>query len=75
VGFRYTARSVAHRYAVTGYVKNITDGSVEVLAEGDQEEVRSFLADLEEQMRGHIARREVAWGEASGAFEGFAVRF
>lgn len=34
VGFRYTARSIAQSYAVTGYVKNVADGSVELVVEG-----------------------------------------
>ena len=34
VGFRYTTRSVASRFAVTGYVRNLPDGRVELVAEG-----------------------------------------
>ncbi|MBL8829940.1 MAG: acylphosphatase, partial [Planctomycetaceae bacterium] len=34
VGFRVTTRSIAQRFAVTGWVRNLPDGSVELLAEG-----------------------------------------
>ena len=34
VGFRYTARQLASRYDVTGFVRNLTDGRVELLVDG-----------------------------------------
>ena len=34
VGFRYTAHNIARRHDVTGYVKNLTDGRVELVMEG-----------------------------------------
>ena len=39
VGFRWNVKDVSSEYSVTGYVKNLSDGSVEMLAEGEQEEV------------------------------------
>ena len=38
IGFRYTAREVACGYEVTGFVRNLPDGRVEMAAEGDEEE-------------------------------------
>ena len=46
VGFRYTACRVAAGYEVGGYVRNLADGSVECLAEGDPAEIDGFLAEL-----------------------------
>ena len=43
IGFRYTAREVACGYEVTGFVRNLPDGRVEMAAEGDEEEVAAFL--------------------------------
>ena len=75
VGFRYTARATAGSWAVDGFVKNITDGSVRVVAEGDEPEVEAFLQALEDQMSGCIRRRELVWQEPTGEFSGFSVRF
>lgn len=46
VGFRYTARRIAEGYAVGGYVRNLPDGGVELVAEGEAAEVESFLRDV-----------------------------
>jgi len=75
VGFRYTARSVAQRYSVSGFVKNLTNGDVEVTAEGHQAQVEQFVADLEREMQGYVDSRTVEWGAPTGEFRGFTVRF
>ncbi|HEY3245252.1 MAG TPA: acylphosphatase [Phycisphaerae bacterium] len=54
VGFRYTAYQLAQGYRVGGYVKNLPDGRVELVAEGATDEVRRFIEALEDQMRAHI---------------------
>lgn len=51
VGFRATARSIAAGFAVTGNVRNLPDGSVDLHAQGDAPEVRRFLDALAERMR------------------------
>ena len=43
VGFRYFTCRLAQEYPVTGYVRNLPSGDVEIVAEGTQEAVRSFL--------------------------------
>ena len=75
VGFRYTARSVARRYAVAGFVQNLPDGRVVLLAEGEGSELDRFLSDLGETMQGYIRERQVETGPATGEFSGFEVRF
>ena len=75
VGFRYTARAIASRYAVAGFVRNVTNGTVELVAEGDDREVRSYLEDLQVRMGGFIRSHDVSFEEAPGEFEGFTVRF
>lgn len=44
VGFRATAHRLARRYPVAGFVRNLDDGRVELLAEGEPEAVDGFLA-------------------------------
>ncbi|OLE52015.1 MAG: hypothetical protein AUG51_20140 [Acidobacteria bacterium 13_1_20CM_3_53_8] len=46
VGFRFFAQRAAARHQVTGYVRNLADGRVEALAEGDAASVEAFKHDL-----------------------------
>jgi acylphosphatase len=46
VGFRYAAQRLAEGYAVAGYVRNLANGQVELLAEGDPQEVDRFIAGV-----------------------------
>ena len=46
VGFRYFTRSVAEKYSVKGYVKNTPAGKVEILCQGEEEEVRVFIDEV-----------------------------
>jgi len=75
VGFRYTTERVARQYAVTGYVRNLADGRVEVVAEGSPAEVRRFLDAIEQTMGGYIGDRRRTEAPAGGRFTGFAIRF
>ncbi len=54
VGFRYTAQRLAQTHAVAGYVRNLSDGRVELVAEGDREAVDGLLAAIRGQMDGYI---------------------
>jgi len=75
VGFRFTTRRVAHSRDVTGYVKNLPDGRVEVVAEGPAEEVEVFLADVRRAMSAYIHEAQIVEEPPTGAFEGFGVAF
>jgi len=74
VGFRYTTREVAARFAVTGYVRNLPDGRVHLLAEGEPAELQRFLAAVSEAMAGNIDDAEVQVRTASGALQSFEIR-
>lgn len=54
VGFRYTARRIASLGQLTGIVRNLPDGSVEMLAQGTQKEIENCLQDIEESFNGYI---------------------
>lgn len=76
VGFRAFARDRALRLGVRGYVRNAWDGTVEVLAEGDRMTLETFLDILREGPRSaRVSHVEVQWGDATGEFQGFGVRF
>ncbi|WP_029520288.1 acylphosphatase [Persephonella sp. IF05-L8] len=48
VGFRYFVRNIAKGMGVKGYVRNLPDGTVEVVAEGDEQTLRNFLKAIEQ---------------------------
>jgi acylphosphatase len=73
VGFRYTTRHLAQRYPVAGYVRNLPDGRVEVLAEGAAPQVEAFLAAVEQQMAPYIRSRTVQEEPPQG-YRGFVIR-
>jgi acylphosphatase len=73
VGFRYTTRDVAAGFAVAGYVRNLDNGEVELVAQGEAGEVDRFLAALGERMAGYIEGRRMA-EEPVSDFKGFAIR-
>jgi acylphosphatase len=64
VGFRYSTTQIARGFEVTGAVKNLADGRVHILAEGKEEEVREFIAEVKKQMADYI--RESEEEEVSG---------
>ena len=74
VGFRYTVKSVAAGYEVTGTVRNLLNGCVELVVEGHREELESFRKAVREAGLDHFVRNEdVSWGEAAGEFLGFEI--
>ena len=75
VGFRYTTEHLARRFAVTGYVRNLPDGRVEVLAEGQANEVRAFIQAIEADLGAYIRQRTIQQGPPTGQFDGFTIRF
>lgn len=54
VGFRYTTRTLAEGFAVTGYVRNCADGTVELEVQGPVGEVDGLLAAIAAEFAGHI---------------------
>jgi acylphosphatase len=74
VGFRYTAQGIARGFSVTGYVRNLPDGRVEVVAEGEAEEISRFLAEIGRQMEGNIKQQTDDDSPATGEFSDFGVR-
>jgi acylphosphatase len=74
VGFRFTAQHVAEGFAVTGFVRNLPDGSVEVLAEGLAEQVDGFLSALSQRMAEYIEKVRVE-EEVPQNLRGFRIRY
>jgi len=75
VGFRYTAQAIAGRYDVSGFARNLPDGRVELVAEGEKHELVAFLDDVRERMIRHIRDERVDTQPATGEFTGFEIRY
>ena len=73
VGFRFTAQSLALRFSVAGYVRNLADGSVELVAEGPADQVEAFLNAVGEHLAGHIQRATVV-DQPDAGYQGFEIR-
>ena len=74
VGFRYTAQTLARNHPVSGYVRNLPDGRVEMVAEGEAKDLDALLEAIGRQMEGFIRDVGVSEGKATGEFAGFAIR-
>ncbi|MDO8689241.1 MAG: acylphosphatase [Dehalococcoidia bacterium] len=76
VGFRYFAVERAEALNLSGQVRNLKGGAVEVVAEGTRESLESFLQDLWRGPRGaQVEGVEAHWGITTGSFRGFEVRY
>jgi acylphosphatase len=74
IGFRHTAKQVATGYEVTGTVRNLPDGRVELIAEGLREELEAFRAAIRnEGLAGFIQSEQVDYGSAQNEFRGFEI--
>lgn len=54
VGFRYTARHIAGRYDITGFVRNLPDGDVEMLAQGSEQDIDNCIKEIQDSFNGYI---------------------
>ena len=75
VGFRFTIEDIARDLGVTGWVKNLRDGKVEVVAEAEERLVTDFLTKVGVRFSRYIQDVEVEWSQASGEFNDFAIKF
>jgi acylphosphatase len=74
VGFRYTTHTIARRYQVNGYVRNLADGRVELVAEGEPHELDAFLSEVRERFFSNIRDERSDVQPASGEFTEFEIR-
>ena len=76
VGFRYTACRMASSFSVTGFVRNLMDGRVEVVAEGSEQELIDFLGEIRDSHLGrHIIREHLHWGAATDTYNKFRISY
>lgn len=74
VGFRYTAQSIAAGFDVTGYVRNLPDGRVELVAEGSPAELQAFLDAVDQELGVYIRDAKTSNEPPSGQFSDFSIQ-
>lgn len=75
VGFRFTAIDAAAELGLKGWVRNLRDGRVEAICEGNEEQLQGFLSKIKDAMGSYIFKEELNWEEATGEFKKFDIKF
>lgn len=76
VGYRFFAQDKAYGYSISGYAKNLYDGTVEVYAEGDRAVLEKYLTDLKRgPSLARVDRVEVDWHETEKKYDTFRIEF
>jgi acylphosphatase len=75
VGFRFAVERLATYVGVTGFVKNLPDGTVEVVCEGREKELNQMVSRIDERMGAYISDRIVERQAAMDEFVSFEIRF
>jgi acylphosphatase len=74
VGFRYTTRSIARGHEVAGFVRNLPDGRVELVAEGESQEIDALRREVRDRFSSQIRDERCDVQPATGEFTGFDIR-
>jgi len=75
VGFRFTAEDIAGDLGINGWVKNLRDGRVEIVAEAEEGLILQFMTRLNQYFSNYIRDQDIQWQEAKGELQDFKVRF
>ena len=75
IGFRFAAVRLAEELGVTGWVSNLYDGRVEILAEANEDALKDFFSQISGIFGRYIQDIDVEWVPATGEFKDFGVKF
>ncbi len=75
VGFRFTAERVARDLGLVGWIKNLYDGRVELVAEGDEEILQQLLDGINQHFKNYIRDTDITHSLATGEFKDFGLKF
>ncbi len=73
VGFRFTAESIANNLNITGWVKNLADGRVEIVARGEEDALKNYLEQIKRSFRNYIDDIDIQYQSVSGNFKDFRL--
>ena len=75
VGFRWQVNHLAQAIPCTGYVKNLSDGSVEVVMEGRKKDLLELIERIDRQMDGYWQDKTVDQRQGDAHFAEFSIRY
>ncbi|WP_456403099.1 acylphosphatase [Persephonella sp.] len=76
VGFRYFVKNKAEKFGVKGFVRNLPDGTVEVMAEGDEEILRRFMEEIENgPPLAEVTGLRYEFIDKDGGFSSFEIQY
>ena len=75
VGFRFTVLRCAQDLDLRGWVKNLPDGRVEILAEGDRGKITQLCQNLEKHFQGYIKHKIIDFADAQRNYADFEIAF
>ena len=73
VGFRWRVSQIAKSFPCTGYVKNLPDGSVELLVEGEKDEAQGMVEGINLAMKGFWYDKTIDQREGNSHFGVFGI--
>ena len=75
IGFRFTAFNIANRYQLTGIVRNLMDGSVEMIAQGLSEDIDNCIQDIKESFADYIRKIKIEVIPLNHQYTDFKITF
>jgi len=75
IGFRYTVQDMANQQKVSGWIKNLDDARVEIVAEAEEDTLNNFLQQVNQHFSRYIEDVKTQWLPASGQFRDFQIEF
>ena len=75
IGFRFITEDLAGSFGVVGWVKNLADARVELVAEAEELVLKDFLSRIRQYFRSYIRDEDTKWQEPTGEFRDFGIRF
>ncbi len=75
VGFRYTATDLAIKKNIFGFVQNLPNGDVEVVAQGEEAHVDEFVDGINQVMDRYISDTVINIMDVSGQYKDFRIKY
>ena len=75
VGFRFTALNIANRYELTGQVRNMPNGTVEMIAQGNKDDIKNCIRDIKESFASHLRETKITEMNINPQYKDFKITF
>jgi acylphosphatase len=75
VGFRFTAHRMAQRHQLSGFVRNLPDGTVEMLAQGPARDIDDCIRDIKDYFGDYLRETRIQEIPADPKYKDFRITF